>query len=692
MISCGVPRPVFVTKVQGGPYPSDKNFALKYYNALTWSDSLGLSHMPRVIEANINYVFTGFVGGAGVSCTTTAGVNQWTNTTPGITYCYDIATDNFAGGAVYVCGNGGIMRVSSGGVDWSDLATITNVRAIDCYGNRIACVSLSGGNVAMFSNTGAVQWTAVIAGTPGGSSICIDKYNNVYVGCTTGDIVKYNSTGVHQWTVTFSAVAIDYIRPISSGTGIHPDIVVGAHTTVARLDKSTGATVWTKTSITGSLTGLDVGGHYSEENEEYPYIFYGTTTGLVYQVTQDAGVTAYSFDVKSLVGTTHYSTAFYVDQTATNHIALYIGHFETPNYYVSQCAFGVQFKKELNPPGTNFNDVTYQDGYFIATDTTNKFYLSDLEDPFTWDESMYEDADYKGGSVKGCASLRRNLFIFKEHSYEIYYNSGDSDFAFMRQSGGTYDKGLFSTRSLVEADGTLYWMATDFTIRRLNGYMPEKISTPLIETILKDFIYDTQIKGLSYVVDGQTFVVFVNEYYLGAGLAIQFNTATGLWNTMTGGADDDHFPIACCTEFNRTGSIYPPVFICGGRTVTAQATQHIFKIDPDSYSASWNTADPVEVYREKQAQIISADRERMFFRQLEIWAKTGTHSTTDETLYVTWSDDMGRTWSTARELNLGADGECLRLRALMLGSSFNRIFKVYSEHDAEMTLIGGFLR
>ncbi len=78
------------------------------------------------------------------------------------------------------------------------------------------------------------------------------------------------------------------------------------------------------------------------------------------------------------------------------------------------------------------------------------------------------------------AALNRELWIFGERSTEIWFDSGDANFPFQRNSNTFLEFGCASARSVCKLDGSLYWIGRASDGRsscfRANGYQPEIIA------------------------------------------------------------------------------------------------------------------------------------------------------------------------------------------------------------------------
>lgn len=327
--------------------------------------------------------------------------------------------------------------------------------------------------------------------------------------------------------------------------------------------------------------------------------------------------------------------------------------------------------------------LTCQDGYFIACAQTKYFCISDLNDPTTWNALSYEDEEYKPDKTITPYSFGNKLFIFGTDTYAIYENTGNPDFPFERIPGAVFDVGIASpwsvlhlnTGSPVIHDAAMYFYASDGTIRRITSFSSEIISTPEVNEKLNE--NQIELTNLYKVaVDGMVFIVVYN-----GSVTVAYNTTTGLWCQLKSGtAGASNYPGRCSVIWRPTTNSY--------KYITAIGLSDGKIVELEGFTE--NTAAQ---YREVQSEVIDANRERMLFGSLKIYAKTAVGSTTvNPTISVQWSDDQGSTWSTARTLYLGlSDKTGIQLSTHRLGSSYGRVFKISSSNIYELQLYGAYI-
>ncbi len=127
-----------------------------------------------------------------------------------------------------------------------------------------------------------------------------------------------------------------------------------------------------------------------------------------------------------------------------------------------------------NPTAGQFSDFgscCYVDGYTVITENDGRqFCWSDLLDASTLPALNYSTTEAKDDNNLRCAEIAGNLWIFKERSAEIWYNTGRSGAnAFLRLAGGVVDKGLKAYGLLADYDGGAFFVGNDNVAYRTEG-------------------------------------------------------------------------------------------------------------------------------------------------------------------------------------------------------------------------------
>lgn len=148
------------------------------------------------------------------------------------------------------------------------------------------------------------------------------------------------------------------------------------------------------------------------------------------------------------------------------------------------------------------------DGFFIVSEKdTGRIWISASYDGTSWDALDFATAEADPDDLLGIATTRQNLWLFGKLTTEVCYNSGNPDFPFQRVPGAVLDIGCAGISSMVEIEGTLYWLTHKGTIARNNGYQYEIISPPALNYQISTYTDTANALGFTYTLEGRTFYV-----------------------------------------------------------------------------------------------------------------------------------------------------------------------------------------
>ena len=326
-------------------------------------------------------------------------------------------------------------------------------------------------------------------------------------------------------------------------------------------------------------------------------------------------------------------------------------------------------------PEAALNGAAYQDGYGIFTQRgTQNFWLSGLDDLSTISGLDFSTADALPDYVVGCVSDHRELWLFKEHSIEIWQNTGDAAFPFQRAGGGFIERGCGSGQSIVKADNAVYWLGDDGRVYRASSYSPERISTTEIELLIESAADSTTGAGFIYEQSGH--IHYVLNF---SDLTIVYDLTTGLWHERISDG-----------ESRWRANVYAD--FAGAQLVGDFETGDIYELDQETYSDNGST-----ILREVIAPPIHGGGVRVFQSELYIDTETGIGLTSgqgsDPQWMLDWSDDGGATWSNEIWGPGGALGNRkTRLRFTRLGSFYQRSYRLRLSDPVKPVILGAYAR
>lgn len=153
------------------------------------------------------------------------------------------------------------------------------------------------------------------------------------------------------------------------------------------------------------------------------------------------------------------------------------------------------------------NSIDFMDGYFLATSGDGRAFASGIND-VTFNALDYATAESSpDGLVRGI-SFGRDYLMMGSATVEFWGNTGNAvGFPFSR--GPVIPIGL-KTRLAVAGfeigfPDPVMWVGNDNTVRRLNGYSPERVSTPTLERLIE--AAGTDLEASVYNAAGRSFWV-----------------------------------------------------------------------------------------------------------------------------------------------------------------------------------------
>lgn len=316
-------------------------------------------------------------------------------------------------------------------------------------------------------------------------------------------------------------------------------------------------------------------------------------------------------------------------------------------------------------------DVTYIDGYgVILGPNSNDVYVSSLMDFSTWDALDTLERTRTVDRLVGIRNHNGQLWLFGKRSIDVWWNSGNADFPFQPIDGSTLDIGTEYPDTIVSLGGALYFVSVNerggAVVYRLRGSSPERISTPGIEALIPALAGNPI--GWGYEDQGQQF--YVINFLNSSGLpSLVYNATDGKWHERghwNGTLFDSYLGRCHCFPTKGYGG-FGGVHLVGARNSGKVYTQKFDNADFDGTA----------IRMRRQAPHLSDEERRTLFHCFELDVMTGNQASGTPDAELSWSDDFGRTFNTAKTASLGASTNYTqRVKWHGLGSGRSRTFRV----------------
>ncbi len=179
-----------------------------------------------------------------------------------------------------------------------------------------------------------------------------------------------------------------------------------------------------------------------------------------------------------------------------------------------------------DPDAPLASSVIWTDGYFLFGELgTQQFFISGLAAPMDYDALDFASAEWKPDIIVTPVVLRRTVYLAGTESIEAQQNTGGADFPFSRYQDILIDVGVAGRAAITTTNDTMFWLANDKTIRRLDGLTATVISTEPINTIIKTWADLSLTQASAHVWGSHLFVVFRHP-----DGCIVFDQSTNRWH------------------------------------------------------------------------------------------------------------------------------------------------------------------
>jgi hypothetical protein len=313
-------------------------------------------------------------------------------------------------------------------------------------------------------------------------------------------------------------------------------------------------------------------------------------------------------------------------------------------------------------------DVEFVDNYLLFRKlNSGVFFGADLGSPSSFDALNFATAEGHPDNLVGMKVDHRQVILFGEKTVELWENTGVSGFPFERMINGFVEIGCQNGRTIAKLDNSVMWVANDFTVRRLDGITPVRISTHAIEQWLRTVTMSSG-QAQTWSFEGHTFygLTFTE------GTKV-YDVATGMWHDRSS-YQEVNWKWGFATEFD-------------GKVLVADTTSNTIGY----FSAT--TYDELGALQRMEwvYQPVYAEGRRAFHDKLEIGMETGVGLTTGQgsapEIMLDVSDDGAATWRSLPNKSIGAIGKRnTRVLWSSLGSARQRVYRGAISDPVKVTI------
>lgn len=306
--------------------------------------------------------------------------------------------------------------------------------------------------------------------------------------------------------------------------------------------------------------------------------------------------------------------------------------------------------------------VVVIDGYFVFTKPNSaEFFLSAINDPLSFNALDFATAEGSPDNlVTGCRA-GRDLWLFGERSTEIWSNVGATDFPFLRVSGGFVSRGTAARFSVATRLGGAIWLGDDRVVYTAQGVTPQRISTYAMEQAIAGYGRVDDAEGWVYEQEGHAF--YVLTFPTAGDTWVCDLTAQATWHERE-------------SEGVGTWRATRGVAYAGGVIAGDRITGTLWRLDP-----TYGLEGTAHIIRVATGTSFHSEGRKVFFSRLTAEFECGvglvSGQGSDPTVWLTWSNDGGRTSGNDAQAGIGKIGQYRRrVEYRRLGSARERVFRL----------------
>jgi len=332
----------------------------------------------------------------------------------------------------------------------------------------------------------------------------------------------------------------------------------------------------------------------------------------------------------------------------------------------------------INQPGFyGSNQVNYVDGYFVCNyPGTREWYIS-LINTAEFDPLYYASKSGSPDNLVGIGISRRYIYLLGEFTSEVWFNAGNTSFPFQILPGSFIQYGCAATNSIAQMDGEVYWLAQSpqgqAYVCRSQNFGAVQISTFAMDQEFQTYGKLSDAIGYTYEVNGHFFYVLT---FPQANKTWVFDLSNNQWNEWLWTDNDGNF------NRHRSNCF---AFANGNLVVGDWQNGNLYVLDQNNYSDFGGPIVRVRSFYHTEDD----DSNRLRYKQFIAEMESGN---APATVYLSWSDDRGKTYGNPVSQTMGTTGQYLTsISWWRLGMARDRVFQLQWSDPVKTALNGAFV-
>ena len=324
-------------------------------------------------------------------------------------------------------------------------------------------------------------------------------------------------------------------------------------------------------------------------------------------------------------------------------------------------------------------------GFFLVDDPNNngRFYKSASYDGTTWASTDFATAESNPDALVRVFVNQAIAHLLGKVTTEFWYLSGALDFPFSPIQGSTIEWGLAAKWSLAKMGGRTTFLAQNIEghvqVVRLNGFQPEPISTPELESLFDTYTVSDAV-AFTYMLGG-------HEFY---EISFVTNNVTWLYDATTSAMAG----IPVWSQLKSGSGRHVAQFYVNFQNrnlVTDYSTGNIYELKDSVY-----TDNGTMIQWLLRSKHVAQETNNVSVGRLWVDMETGVGLATGQgsnpQVAMRYSKDGGHTWSAELWRSLGAMGKYLtRLLWLRLGAARDWVFELSGSDPVKIAILNAGL-
>lgn len=322
------------------------------------------------------------------------------------------------------------------------------------------------------------------------------------------------------------------------------------------------------------------------------------------------------------------------------------------------------------------NGVAYLNNQFLFDGDGGRFVSADAGTTDI-DGLSYATAESHPDDIMIPYDFGQLVYMFGRHSIEPWFNSGTGSPPFDRLEQGIIQIGLGAIYSVANNESFLFFVSDSGAIYQLSGSNAERISTPAIEYLIKDYDRSSAV-GFCFTWHGQDFYqVSFNEKTL------LYSNTYNYWVELSYGLYGDR----------HLANSY--VYAYGKHLVADYASGNVYELDALTYTDNGEVRLRSRIMPPLNGAQVGLHGRRITVGRLQLDMEVGVGLITGQgstpQIMCEWSNDGGFTWGNQSFVEIGETGNYMqKVEFFQFANGYSLVAKITCSDPIYLSIFSGF--